>query len=134
MKKGFTLIELLVVSTIIITLIGIGSVSYVRALKVSRDSRRQTDLEQIRQALETYRSEKGYYPTTATWQNSGILYPTYMTAIPSDPKSGYLYSYIRNTTTTYTLCAALEVTTTLAAGCTGSCGTGHTCSYAVNNP
>ncbi|HBD01919.1 TPA: hypothetical protein DCZ17_00145 [Candidatus Collierbacteria bacterium] len=133
MKKGFTLIELLVVSTIIITLIGIGSVSYVRALQTSRDSRRKTDLEQIRQALETYRSENGSYPTTATWKNSGVLYPTYLTTIPSDPKAGYLYGYIRTTATTYVLCAALEVTTTPISCGTGTCGTG-TCSYAATNP
>ena len=131
--KGFTLIELLVVSTIIITLIGIGSVSYVRALQTSRDSRRKTDLEQIRQALETYRSENGSYPTTATWKNSGVLYPTYLTTIPSDPKAGYLYGYIRTTATTYVLCAALEVTTTPISCGTGTCGTG-TCSYAATNP
>ena len=54
-SRGFTLIELLVVIAIIGILITVGAVSYQRAVRLSRDSKRKTDLEQIRQALETYR-------------------------------------------------------------------------------
>jgi len=116
MKKGFTLIELLVVITIIDTLIGVASVSYIRATKSARDARRKTDLEQIRQALESYRSQSatGAYPT-ASGSLPVSLTPTYITTLPTDPKngtSGYLYTYVRNTTTTYTLCATtMEIST-----------------------
>jgi general secretion pathway protein G len=131
LKKGFTLIELLVVIAIIAILISVGSVSYTRSLKLSRDSRRKTDLEQLRQALETYRSETGTYPTSATFSTD--LVPNYITSIPADPKS-YLYPYNRLTATTYTLCASLEVTP--ASGSTASCGSCGTtaCNYRVVQP
>lgn len=112
LKVGFTLIELLVVIAIIGILIAVGSVSYTRAVQLSRDSRRKTDLEQIRQALETYRSENATYPATGSLSS---LEPDYITNVPSDPKEGtgsYTYTYTRNTTTTYTICAELENYTT----------------------
>lgn len=113
-KKAFTLIELLVVIAIIGILIAVGSVSYQRALKLSRDSKRKTDLEQIRQALETYRSESltGAYPA-----NKELLAPTYITTLPTDPKSPtYSYNYTRNSSTTYTLCATIESPTLVVDG------------------
>ncbi|KKU25970.1 MAG: Type II secretion system protein G [Microgenomates group bacterium GW2011_GWA2_46_16] len=130
MKKGFTLIELLVVSTIIATLIGIASVSYIRATQSSRDAKRKTDLEQIRQALETYRSEIGTYPAS-----KDSLDPDYISAVPTDPKTG-TYQYTRTTTTTFSICAYLEVVPTgytKPSACTMSCTAG-TCNYGVTNP
>lgn len=112
MKKGFTLIELLVVIAIIGILIAVGSISYARAVQLSRDSRRKTDLEQLRQALETYRSETASYPPTGGLSG---LSPDYITTIPTDPKegtAGYTYTYTRSSATTYTLCAELENFTT----------------------
>lgn len=117
MKKGFTLIELLVVIAIISILIAVGSISYTRAVQLSRDSRRKTDLEQIRQALETYRSENYSYPATGSLS---ALEPNYITDIPTDPKQGtgsYTYTYTRSSTTTYTLCAELENFATDATYC-----------------
>ncbi len=108
MKKGFTLIELLVVIAIIGILIAVGSISYARAVALSRDSRRKTDLEQLRQALETYRSDNASYPATGSLSS---LQPDYITTIPTDPKegtAGYTYTYTRTSTTTYSLCAELE--------------------------
>lgn len=108
LKKAFTLIELLVVIAIIGILITVGSVSYTRAVKLSRDARRKTDLEQIRQALETFRSESatGIYPA-----NKGLLVPTYITTFPLDPKENatFTYTYTPNGTfRTYSLCATTE--------------------------
>jgi general secretion pathway protein G len=102
--KGFTLIELLVVIAIIAILITVGAVSYTRALRLSRDAKRKTDIEQIRQALETYRSELGSYPAT-----KDLLDPDYISIVPLDPKNpDYLYVYSKLSATTYTLCATLE--------------------------
>lgn len=109
-KLGFTLIELLIVIAIIGILIAVGSISYLTASKQSRDTRRETDLEQIRQALETYRSEMGIYPTTS--QGTGVLDPDYISVMPIPPKSGETYTY-SGTTTTYALCATRENKTPL---------------------
>lgn len=118
MKKfGFTLIELLVVIAIVGILVAVGSISYLTTSKQSRDTRRKTDLEQIRQALETYRSELGSYPSDTT-----SLTPSYITTLPIDPKAG-VYTYTRLSTTTYTLCASLETITIPA-----------TCNYTIKNP
>lgn len=116
-KRGFTLIELLVVIAIIGILIAVGSISYTRAVKLSRDSRRKTDLEQIRQALETYRSENNAYPTDSTLNSS--LVPSYLTTMPTDPKAstGAVYTYDQTSSTTYTLCAQLENYTTTPTYC-----------------
>lgn len=107
-KQGFTLIELLVVIAIIGILITVGSVSYQRAVRLSRDSKRKTDLEQIRQALETYRSENGTYPSADTWEVD--LEAGYITALPEDTTNPYTYTP-GGTSTTYSLCATLESTT-----------------------
>ncbi|MFZ2199915.1 MAG: prepilin-type N-terminal cleavage/methylation domain-containing protein [Microgenomates group bacterium] len=116
-KKAFTLIELLVVIAIIAILISVGSVSYTRSLKLSRDSKRRTDLEQIRQALETYRSENGVYPASATWQSALTAGGAYISTIPTDPKEdGIAFSYtyaLGATDTLYTLCATTLETTGL---------------------
>ena len=104
---GFTLIELLVVIAIIGILLAVGSVSYTKAVQLSRDSRRKTDLEQIRQALETYRSENNLYPDAMT----DLVTDSFIASIPTDPKEGtgsYTYTYTRTSNSTYTLCAELE--------------------------
>jgi general secretion pathway protein G len=107
-KRGFTLIELLVVIAIIGILITVGSVSYQRAVRLSRDSKRKTDLEQIRQALETYRSENGIYPPSSSWEID--LESGYITAMPEDTVNPYVYTP-NGASTTYTLCATLESVT-----------------------
>lgn len=99
MKKGFTLIELLIAVSIIAILISIGVVSYGSVNKRSRDAKRKGDIEQLRSGLEMYRADNGYYPNTGggSWADasglSGVLVPTYLPAIPSDPKSTQMYRF-----------------------------------------
>ena len=116
-KLGFTLIELLIVIAIIGILIAVSTVSYLTASKQSRDTRRKSDLEQIRQALETYRADVGTYPN-----DTSLLAPNYITTLPTGPKSD-AYTYTLTTSTTYTLCASLETITSP-----------NTCNYTVKNP
>lgn len=99
MKKGFTLIEILVAVTIIAVLVSIGVVSYASVNKRSRDTKRKGDVEQLRSALEMYRSDIGSYPNLGggSWVDasglSAVLVPTYLPVIPSDPKSTQVYRY-----------------------------------------
>lgn len=85
--KGFTLIELIVVATIIAVMVAVGTVTFVSAARKSRDTKRKSDLEQIRSALEMYRSDNGQYP-----DDLNSLLTDFMPVIPVDPK-GNTYSY-----------------------------------------
>lgn len=134
LNQGFTLIELLVVIAIIGILVVAGSVSYQRSVRLSRDGKRASDLEQIRQALETYRSENGSYPETANFTTA--LTGTYINTIPTDPQpTTNSYYYVRTATTAYSLCAKVEGTPSKPGSCGGaSCGTAGICNYQVTNP
>lgn len=137
MKKAFTLIELLVVITIMSILIAAAAVNYQKTVQLSRDSKRKADIEQIRQALETYRSENNSYPNTGTNAGLTALVPDYIGAIPTDPKSGG-YTYVAGAAgvvINYSLCAALEndPQTPLTNCASRTCGS-VSCNYEKNNP
>lgn len=119
-KSGFTLIELLVVATIIIVLWSIGMVSFASASKNSRDGKRKSDMEVVRQALVMYKIDNGTYPgslsgnSSTNYENllaiqaftSAYLSPPY----PLDPKAPTTkYQYTLNAgKTAFCLCAQLE--------------------------
>lgn len=136
--KGFTLIELLVAMTIVAILSGLALVSLEGARKGSRDSKRKTDLEQIRSALEMCRADSGSYPSGSKYSNDtitcGVAPNTYTYQIPADPIStNHRYVYNQISASSYRLCASLE-TGGGATSCTVNCGTAGTCNYEVNNP
>ncbi len=121
-KKGFTLIELLIVIAIVGILIAVGSASFLTASKQSRDTRRKADIEQIRQALEVYRSENGAYPLSSTSWQTTLESGGYISKVPTPPKTD-TYDLTSSNGTSYSLCATLETVTTPA-----------TCNYIVTNP
>lgn len=104
-RAGFTMIELLVVISIIAVLSAIGVASFTGSQKRARDARRQADLEAVRSALELYRADN---PVTGYPASTAPLSPTYMSAIPVDPRTQAAYPYVGGGTT-YTLCATQEV-------------------------
>lgn len=74
-NRGFTLIELLVVISII-SLLSSVVISNITAARVkARDTKRISDLQQIRTALELYYNTNGYYPSIGCgWDCNGYAY------------------------------------------------------------
>ena len=106
-QEGFTLLELLIVIVIIGILALLIVPNVVSAPKKSRDTKRKTDLREVKNSLEAYRIDKGDYPADLnTLVTAGEL-----KAVPADPKNtgAYVYTYApANSNTTYTLTACLE--------------------------
>jgi general secretion pathway protein G len=93
---AFTMIELLVVATIMIVLTTIALVSYRSATQNSRNAKRKTDLQTVRQALVLYRSDNGCYPPSSTFLAMLTVISEYLTDTPYDPlgsASAPLYTY-----------------------------------------
>jgi prepilin-type N-terminal cleavage/methylation domain-containing protein len=154
MNKGFTLLELLVSISIIMLLTVSGMAAYGSVSKNSRDSKRKSDIEQLRQALEMYRSDLGYYPITGngaytpvTNLGTGVLVSNYLPSIPTDPRytsSSPAYPYQYRATTVfngqyygYCVCAVLESLTATSNNCSvGTPGTtpSNTFYYCVRSP
>jgi prepilin-type N-terminal cleavage/methylation domain-containing protein len=127
-EKGFTLVELLIVIAIIAVLTLLGATNWITQQKKARDARRKADLEQLRSALEMYRTDTttNVYPyklsdVTAIDKNLTMdnALAGYISPIPCDPigkpncapDSAYHYMYTPGGTpggTTYTLSATLE--------------------------
>ena len=105
---AFTLIEILVVTTIIGILTAAGATAYSMMGKTSRDARRKADLEQIRSALEMYRSndDSSAYPNVLGDLSSGS--PKYLETAITDPKTNAPYQY-DSSGSDYTLSTKLEI-------------------------
>lgn len=136
-RQGFTFIEMLVVVTIIGILSAVGVANFKVANQKARDGRRQGDLQQIRAALELYRTDQNAYPLTVAFPAMGGSLTaggtTYISDRPGDPMNPTYTYYYSSNGVTYTVCAYLEL-----GGTAGSCGanscTGATCNYKITNP
>ena len=115
-KQGFTLVEMLVTATIIGLLAAMGLVSYVSANRNARNAKRRSDLEQVRAALELYRTENSDYPSGSNWTTTMSTLNTggYLTNGQqiSDPRSAPYPQYTYNSSSAscsgYEICADLE--------------------------
>jgi general secretion pathway protein G len=134
-SKGFTLIEILVVTTIIVLLTATALITYSTFLKQSRDAKRKADLEQVRAALEMYRSNNDTYPVGSVWATTLNVLKTpviYIQSLPSDPKSSVYSYYYSGTASDYTIASQLENTSSCTSAPGGnSCGTGYPCNYCL---
>lgn len=146
-RSGFSLVELLITVSIIAILIAIGVASYATINRQSRDTKRKSDIEQIRSALEMYRADVGSYPTagagswvvtsSSTDPTAGLtpaLVSTYLAVVPLDPKSAQSYMYMATNASGgyyygYCLSALLESENPTDT-CTPSAGQ----TYGVKNP
>lgn len=121
-SHGFTLLEVLVSATIIAVMTAVGMVSYSSVNKRSRDVKRRADLEQIRSALEMYRSDNGQYPNigggflNTSGLSTALVTGGYMPAVPDDPATTGNYYYDAISTSgvysSYCICGNLETITT----------------------
>jgi len=123
MKKGFTLVELLVVIAIIALLSTLSVVALNSARAKSRDARRQSDIKQIRTALEMYFDSALTYPDNCSalgsttnclclssngWGGSNCTGTIFMQKVPKDPGTNS-YNYTKGSTgATYTITYTLE--------------------------
>ena len=99
---GFTMVELLIVVVVLALLTLVSGTTYLATMKTARDGKRKVDLENIRSALEVYKSDKSTYPlltdpiTKVDYTLRQILDPSigkkYIT-LPSDPKNKLDYYY-----------------------------------------
>lgn len=134
-EPGFTLLELLIVLGIISLLLTISGTVYTAAQKRSRDTKRKTDLEEIRTAIELYRSNNNLYPTSdvdCQPDPNGIRDVgdnIYLSKIPTDPRCPTYTYYYTSTGSDYTIGAYLEQGGTSSCGL--NCFQGQVCNYCL---
>jgi prepilin-type N-terminal cleavage/methylation domain-containing protein len=106
-KKGFTVVELLVVIVVIGILSAISIVSYSAIQARSRDSARDSDITQLKIAIEKYHAEKSKYPGVCAADDTDCAISSlatelkpYLADIPHDSRyvvdSTNDYKYIRS--------------------------------------
>lgn len=145
-QSGFTFIEVLMVVVILSILFVVAIPSYSQIRERSLDQRRKTDVEEIRGALEQYRSVNGVYPTPAgnglPFGSSGLgdsASNTYLELIPQDPQYPRRQYYYTTSGDDYTL--ATELITPEDTQCAsppggdscGQSGSGYGCNYCLGS-
>ena len=125
-KRGFTLIELLVVISIIAILITIIVATFGTTQAKARDSRRKTDLDALKKALELFKSDtKGASKYPSNINTDSLVTPKYIKEIPQDPSlstvNGGNYFYVPAQANGTSTCSIALDTTTEAS--TGTCET-----------
>ncbi len=107
-NKGFTLIELLVVIFIIGILAGVILPNFVSSRERARDSRRKSDLNEVRSALRLYYNDNQSYPLAGTF-SFGSSWSPYMQQVPQDSVDGREYNYcVGADGDNFLVCASLE--------------------------
>ncbi len=94
-NSGFTLIELLVVVAIIGMLVSVAITSYTNARRKSRDSKRLSDMSQIKLGMDLYFSGGSGYPDMAEWVTNHDVYcnGNLVFKVPADLLSSSSYVY-----------------------------------------
>lgn len=111
-RKGFTLVELLVVVVVLAVLGAIVVPKFIGAGKSSKESALKSDLQILRNAIQAFYSDTGYYPAAlndlaantaptngldSTGASKSILAidwkGPYVLSIPNDPVSSSAFTY-----------------------------------------
>lgn len=145
-QDGFTYVELIVVVVILGILFTFGSLSYSSIRQRSLDQRKYTDVEEIRSALEQYRSVNGAYPTAIPGQ--GLSFGTaaltdgsslYMELIPQDPQYPRYQYFYTDSGDDYTIAVQLITPEDTPCGeaiaddSCGQTGSGYNCNYCMGS-
>lgn len=80
-EKGFTLIELMVVIAIIALLVGVALPRYQIAQRKAREAVLKENLFILRQTIDQYFADKGYYPSDL----QVLVEENYLRLVPFDP-------------------------------------------------
>jgi len=80
-EKGFTLIELMVVIAIIALLVGVALPRYQIAQRKAREAVLKENLFILRQTIDQYFADKGYYPGDL----QVLVEENYLRVVPIDP-------------------------------------------------
>ncbi len=83
-QRGFTLIELLVVVAIIGLLVGVALPTYRNAQLKAREAVLKQNLFLLRQTIDQYFADKGYYPSSVP----ALVDEGYLRKMPIDPMTG----------------------------------------------
>ena len=78
---GFTLIELMIVMILIVILAGTSLALYGNSIKRGKEAALQTDLFQMRKAIDEYYADKGKYPANL----QTLVSDKYLRSIAADP-------------------------------------------------
>ncbi len=137
---GFTLIEIMLVVILLGIIFSLSSLSYTSVRNRAYDSERQSDIQEIRLALEQYRSNNNVYPTAVPTLGmnfgSGALNDAggniYMSKLPQDPRypeKQYFYETSGTDFTLYTSLGNAEPTPCAVVTPAQECGTRYECNY-----
>lgn len=89
-EKGFTLIELLVALAILALVLSIAVPRYFSNIETAQENVLKEDLYVMRDALDHFYSDKGYYPDTLP----DLVAQNYLRSIPIDPFTQSANSWI----------------------------------------
>ncbi len=104
-NRGFSLLEVMVAISIIALLASVLIAGFDAAREKAQDSKRITELKQLKVALELYHTDYGHYPRESNGANGRIgegagvdtMLAPYMKSIPVDPagpgNASYYYYY-----------------------------------------
>lgn len=141
-SKGFTFVEVLIAVTIVVVLGTLVLGSFVDQPKKGRDTKRKSDLGQLRTALESHNDDFGCYPQADMLSSCGQPFPTYLDKVPCDPKNKTPYVYAPDTSSSscpssywvYTKLEYLKDPDMEKTGCSDGCGPGGAYNFRLGSP